>query len=190
MTPIAGSSTGSEIFYNGSIFINGNGQPGTSYYTGTDINYNYASFGLGNPYATLFTNWYGLTGPGGFVFISTDRAQTTNRICASITNSGVVGTGNGVVTAGTFNASSDYRIKKDVMPIIDTVDDLRPVTYTNLNTSKKDFGLIAHELQEIYPFLVSGEKDGETHQSVNYIGLIALLIKEIQELKSRVKILE
>ena len=57
-------------------------------------------------------------------------------------------------------------------------------------SSKKDFGLIAHELQEIYPFLVSGEKDGETHQSVNYIGLIALLIKEIQELKSRVKILE
>jgi hypothetical protein len=51
-------------------------------------------------------------------------------------------------------------------------------------------GLIAHELQEIYPFLVNGEKDGAKHQSINYNSLIALLIKEIQELKEKVKQLE
>ena len=51
-------------------------------------------------------------------------------------------------------------------------------------------GFIAHELQEHFPFLVSGEKDGPTNQSVNYIGLIALLTKEIQELKQRVLTLE
>ena len=51
-------------------------------------------------------------------------------------------------------------------------------------------GFIAHELQEHFPFLVSGEKDGATNQSINYIGLIALLTKEIQELKQRVLILE
>jgi hypothetical protein len=45
-------------------------------------------------------------------------------------------------------------------------------------------GLIAHELQEVYPFLVNGEKDGANHQSINYTSLIALLIKEIQELKT------
>jgi hypothetical protein len=48
-------------------------------------------------------------------------------------------------------------------------------------------GLIAHELQEVYPFLVNGEKDGETYQNVNYTGLIALLIKEIKDLKQEVK---
>jgi hypothetical protein len=48
-------------------------------------------------------------------------------------------------------------------------------------------GLIAHELQEEFPFLVTGEKDGDEHQSVNYNGLIALLIKEVQELKKIVK---
>jgi hypothetical protein len=48
-------------------------------------------------------------------------------------------------------------------------------------------GFIAHELQEHFPFLVSGEKDGPENQSVNYIGLIALLTKEIQDLKKEIK---
>ena len=56
--------------------------------------------------------------------------------------------------------------------------------------NKENIGLIAHELQEYYPFLVEGEKDDEKTQSVNYNGLIGVLIKEIQELKQRVKDLE
>ena len=55
---------------------------------------------------------------------------------------------------------------------------------------KKDIGLIAHEVQEVIPELVNGEKDGETMQSINYTGLIPILIKEIQDLKARVKQLE
>jgi hypothetical protein len=38
-------------------------------------------------------------------------------------------------------------------------------------------------VQEYFPFLVSGLKDELSIQSINYIGLIALLTKEIQELK-------
>jgi len=99
------------------------------------------------------------------------------------------------VTALAFNVTSDYRIKDDVnslhvRPDEFTVDKLRPVTYYNNQTKKHDIGLIAHELQEEYPFLVNGEKDGENYQSVNYIGIIGILIKEIQELKSRIALLE
>ena len=57
----------------------------------------------------------------------------------------------------------------------------------NIKIEKQDIGLIAHELQEVYPFLVSGEKDGPTTQSVNYIGLIALLTKEIKDLKKEIR---
>ena len=57
----------------------------------------------------------------------------------------------------------------------------------NKLNNKFSLGLIAHELQEKYPFLVLGEKDGANYQSVDYIGLIAVLIKEIQELKSIMK---
>jgi cytoskeletal protein CcmA (bactofilin family) len=91
-----------------------------------------------------------------------------------------------------FYSTSDYRIKTDVVTLDDkfTVDKLRPVTYNNTKLDKQDIGLIAHELQEVYPFLVTGEKDGENLQSVNYTGLISILIKEIQDLKERVKKLE
>jgi len=51
-------------------------------------------------------------------------------------------------------------------------------------------GFIAHEIQEVYPFLVEGEKDGETYQNVNYTGLIALLIKEMKEMKQKINNLE
>jgi hypothetical protein len=68
---------------------------------------------------------------------------------------------------------------------------LRPVTYNNNQANnKQDIGLIAHEVQEHFPFLVNGEKDGEDNQSVNYTGLIGLLIHEIQQLKRRVSDLE
>jgi hypothetical protein len=70
------------------------------------------------------------------------------------------------------------------------IDQLNPVTYTNKLSGKQDTGFIAHEVQEIFPHLVTGEKDGEQTQTLNYQGLIAILTREIQELKKRVEILE
>jgi uncharacterized protein (DUF342 family) len=95
----------------------------------------------------------------------------------------------GNVLATTFSMPSDYRIKENVTQLDETfiVDKLNPVTYLNKKSGKQDIGLIADELQEIYPELVNGEKDGEQLQSVNYTGLIPILIKEIQELKKEIK---
>ena len=96
----------------------------------------------------------------------------------------------GSVNATSYNATSDYRIKENIIKLLDsnyTVDYLNPVNYINKLTQKEDIGLIAHELQEHYPFLVNGEKDGQDYQSVNYIGLIGVLIKEIQELKKNMQ---
>jgi hypothetical protein len=93
----------------------------------------------------------------------------------------------GTVNATSYNATSDYRVKADVM-VLDAsfnVDVLKPVTYMNTRHGRKDVGFIAHEVQEHYPFLVNGEKDGEQMQSLNYIGLIGILTKEIQDLKRR-----
>jgi hypothetical protein len=100
----------------------------------------------------------------------------------------------GTLNSTSFNATSDYRIKDNVRPLTDcsfTIDHLRPVTYNNNQANnKQDIGLIAHEAQEHFPFLVTGEKDGEQNQSINYTGFIALLIHEIQQLKRRVSHLE
>lgn len=100
---------------------------------------------------------------------------------------------NGTVTATSYDATSDYRIKENVENLkLDeyNIDKLRPVTYMHKETEQKCIGLIAHEVAEEFPFLVQGEKDGEKTQSVNYIGLVGVLIKEIQHLKNRVEILE
>ena len=102
-------------------------------------------------------------------------------------------TGN-ITASGTITAGSDYRIKEDIKPLQleeYNVDNLNPVYFKFKESGKESIGVIAHELQEYFPFLVEGEKDGENiTQTVNYNGLIGVLIKEIQELKKRVNILE
>lgn len=101
----------------------------------------------------------------------------------------------GNVQATSFTTTSDYRIKTNVTSLHAendsfSVDALNPVAFDNIQLQRKDIGFIAHELQEVFPYLVSGEKDGEHLQSVNYTGLIALLVKEVQGLKKRVHELE
>jgi hypothetical protein len=94
----------------------------------------------------------------------------------------------GTANATSFNATSDYRIKQNVH-LLDAsfnVDVLRPVSFTNTKLGKQDIGFIAHEVGEHYPFLVNGEKDGAEMQSLNYTGIIGILVKEIQELKKQV----
>ena len=99
---------------------------------------------------------------------------------------------NNTLTAGSFSTSSDYRIKKNIVSLneTNTIDNLRPVKYLHTLLNKEQYGLIAHELQEYYPDLVVGEKDGEDWQRINYTGLIALLINEIKRLKEEVVELE
>jgi hypothetical protein len=104
------------------------------------------------------------------------------------TNIDVSSTG-GNITAQTFTTTSDYRTKENIYPLDETfhVDNLNPVIYTNKILKKQHVGLIAHELQEYYPYLVTGEKDGEVTQTINYNGLIGILIKEIQGLKKEIQ---
>ena len=98
----------------------------------------------------------------------------------------------GTVYSTYFITTSDYRIKENLRPLDASfnVDKLRPLHYTNTLSNKEDLGFIAHEVQEVYPYLVDGVKDGSRNQSLNYTGLIAILVKEIQELKQRVLNLE
>jgi hypothetical protein len=97
--------------------------------------------------------------------------------------------------ASSFTTTSDYRIK-DVLENITidkeeyTVDQLKPIKYFNKNTNQIEIGFLAHELQEQFPYLVMGEKDGETNQSLNYNSLIGILVKEIQSLKREIQLLK
>jgi hypothetical protein len=93
---------------------------------------------------------------------------------------------NNNLTAGSYVSSSDYRIKNNVRPLNEmiTIDNLRPVKYMQTIINKQQYGLIAHELQQYFPDLVTGIKDGDSLQSINYTGLISILINEIKRLKA------
>ena len=138
-----------------------------------------------------------LTGTNATATTQEQTDTTSNKLatCAFVHNSltsdknVTFGTITGTTITGTsFNATSDYRIKSNITSLDETytVDNLNPVTYLNKQTDKQDIGLIAHELQEKYPMLVNGTKDGDSYQNVNYLGLIPVLIKEIQNLKQTV----
>ena len=144
--------------------------------------------GQSNSYINFLSDISGNQGPTGTGYWT----ESSNNIYYTNGNVGIGTTSpaykldvNGAVNASSYNASSDYRIKDNVLQLDETfsVDNLKPVSYYNKNLKKKDIGLIAHELQEVYPELVTGEKDGEEMQSVNYIGLIPILINEIKMLK-------
>jgi hypothetical protein len=53
---------------------------------------------------------------------------------------------------------------------------------------KKHYGLIAQEVKEIYPDLVYSDAEGKL--SVNYTGLIPLLIESVKELKAEIDALK
>jgi hypothetical protein len=95
---------------------------------------------------------------------------------------------NGTITSTIFTQLSDYRIKDIIEPLNDTysVDNLKPIKYLNKRSGATEIGFIAHELQQEFPYLVTGEKDGPETQTVNYIGLIGILVHEIQQLKAEV----
>lgn len=143
-----------------------------------------------------YISFYRYEGPFGVSGGSSQWTTSGNNIYNN--NTGYVGINNtnpsstldviGDINCSTCTTTSDYRIKKDIKSLDNTfnVDYLNPVIYKLRDTDKTQTGFIAHELQELYPFLVNGIKDGEIIQSINYSGLIPILVKEIQELKKEI----
>jgi hypothetical protein len=98
----------------------------------------------------------------------------------------------GTCLANNINIISDSRLNNNIEELNKnyTVDDIKPIIYTKSSTGKTEIGFSADEIEQIYPFLVDEEKNIEKYKSINYMGLIGILVKEIQELKSRVILLE
>jgi len=84
-----------------------------------------------------------------------------------------------------IEVSSSRRFKENIVDIeLDTTNiyNLRPVTFNPLNDPEKTFGLIAEEVVEYFPELVSLDKSG-IPKAVSYSKLPVLLLAEIQKLR-------
>ena len=120
-------------------------------------------------------------------------------LCGNIARVGVTG-------AVTYNTTSDYRLKNTIAPMtgaLAKVAKLKPVTYKWKEGGVDGQGFIAHELQEVVPDAVSGEKDAvdaegkPQYQGVDTSFVVATLTAAIQEqqviiesLKTRITALE
>ena len=107
--------------------------------------------------------------------------------------------GNGIVgnieTSGSttsYNETSDYRLKEDLQDFagLDMVSKIPVYDFKWKVDESRSYGVMAHELAEVLPQSVSGEKDSLNEdgsmkpQGVDYSKIVPLLVKSIQELKA------
>ena len=85
----------------------------------------------------------------------------------------------------TYNTTSDYRVKENINYEFDAltrVKQLKPARFNFIADADKTVdGFIAHEVSDIVPEAITGEKDGEQMQGIDQSKLVPLLTKAIQE---------
>lgn len=110
---------------------------------------------------------------------------------------------NSLVVHGDLNDTSDRNLKKNIVDLPDgslaIVSQLNPVTFDWKNTDKgSNTGFIAQDVKTVLPNDVSGteyKESDDLHESneglsINTTGIVAHLVKAVQELEKRVKELE
>ena len=102
-------------------------------------------------------------------------------------------------SAVTYSTSSDYRLKEDIAPMtgaLAKVALLKPCTYKWKVDGSDGQGFIAHELAEVVPQCVTGEKDAvdaegnPVYQGIDTSFLVATLTAALQEAHGLIKALE
>lgn len=87
-----------------------------------------------------------------------------------------------------YNVTSDYRLKEDFKDYsgLDLISKIKTYDYKWKQSEDRMYGVKAHELQEIVPYAVTGEKDAEQMQSVDYSKLVPILVQAIQEQQKQI----
>jgi Tfp pilus assembly protein FimT len=151
----------------------------------------------------------GSTGIEPMLFNELRSTSATENYVRFYRNGSQVGSISNTLSATAYNTSSDYRLKQNITPMtgaLAKVAQLKPVTYKWKATGEDGQGFIAHELAEVVPDCVTGEKDAvktidELDEDGNVIGtkevpkyqgidtsfLVATLTAAIQELNAKVE---
>src|SRR6056300_1217711 len=110
---------------------------------------------------------------------------------ANATNTAVIGTiSNNGDTAVAYNTTSDARLKDVTGEArgLEVINALNPVAYNWKESGKADEGLLAQEVLEVVPNVVSGSDDD--YYGVDYSKLVTPLIKAVQEQQEQIESLK
>ena len=96
----------------------------------------------------------------------------------------------GTITATSVNQTSDRRLKTNIETLEEGLEktlQMRGVTYNwkdEKRSSEQQTGLIAQEVEEVFPEFVYTDEDGM--KSVNYAQMTAVLIEAVKELNTQI----
>ena len=110
---------------------------------------------------------------------------TTNPVCKLDVN--------GTINAVNYSTISDRRYKKDIKDIdssLELINRLSPVSYLTINQSdgdRRNYGFIAQDLHKVIPEAVNVPANDSNNYTIEYMSLIPLLTKSIQDLTKTVE---
>lgn len=121
-------------------------------------------------------------------------ADTVDTYQAAITNTGntlvvrdaLGGVLAGVITCTDLNSTSDIRLKTSIRQIdnpLEKVLSIRGVNFEWRENHRQSAGVIAQEVEKVLPELVEGDKT----KTVNYNGLIGVLVEAIKEQQKQIE---
>ena len=99
-------------------------------------------------------------------------------------------TTSGVTVSGTVTETSDIALKSNIQPITNTLEKVQQITgykYNLINSISPSMGVIAQDVEKVFPELVHGSEGKKTLQ---YSGLIGVLVEAVKDLSAKVAALE
>ena len=131
--------------------------------------------------------------PAGVAFvIGNGDVDTSNGLAGSNpSNAFVVNYDGSATLSGDLTINSDARLKSNIISLGSTLAKLLMIdgkSYTmKTNESESKIGLLAQDVQKAFPELVKTTNDSDQTLSVNYQGLIPVLINAIKEQQKQIK---
>ena len=139
----------------------------------------------------FYDGQYTGTTPGvAFVIGNGDINQSNGLAGSNPSNAFIVKYDGSATLSGDLTINSDMRLKSNIMSLSGALAKLLEIdgkTYT-MKSNEKDakIGLLAQDVQKVLPELVKESDDREGTLSVNYQGLIPVLINAIKEQQEQI----
>ena len=125
---------------------------------------------------------FNTSGSSGTPTLNVDSSANWNFKNTVGTNVVTISNGGALVASGDVTAFSDARVKENVETLpnaLESVKQMRGVTYNKIGEEKQSVGVIAQELEEVVPQLVHTDEEGM--KSVAYGNITAVLIEALKE---------